>query len=332
MYRLTAIILTAAIAAMLTVLVYAGPVVKIDGSSTVYPVTEAVSEEFQKIERWIKVTAGISGTGGGFKKFCNGETDISDASRPIKEVEVKTCREHGVEYIELPIAYDGLAIMVNPKNNWVDYLTVHELKKMWEPASQGKVTRWSQIRHGWPDTEMHLFGPGVDSGTFDYFTDAVVGKSGASRGDYTASEDDNVLVQGIATDAFALGYFGTAYYENNKDVLRLVPVDDGNDADGKGPFLPTHENVVNGTYQPLARPIFIYVSKKSAGAPEVKKFVEFYLKEASKLSTEVGYIPLPQKAYELARKRFEKRTTGSVFGGRGAQVGVKIEDILRREE
>ena len=311
---------------------YAAPIIKIDGSSTVFPITEAVAEEFQKLEKGkIKVTVGISGTGGGFKRFCIGETDISDASRPIKPTEVELCKKNGIEYIELPVAYDGLAVMVNPKNNWVDYITVKELKRIWEPAAQGKVTKWSQVRPGWPDKEIHLFGPGVDSGTFDYFTEAIVGKGGASRGDYTASEDDNVLVQGIATDALALGFFGVAYYDHNKDRLKLVPVDDENDTNGIGPVFPEYENVVKGTYQPLARPIFIYINRKSADKSEVVKFVEFYMKNGATLSKEVGYISLPDKAYDIALKRYEKRIAGSVFGGHGAQVGVKIEDLLQKE-
>ncbi|OGW13276.1 MAG: protein sphX [Nitrospirae bacterium GWA2_42_11] len=311
---------------------FAAPIIKIDGSSTVFPITEAVAEEFQKMEKGkIKVTVGISGTGGGFKRFCIGETDISDASRPIKPTEVELCKKNGIEYIELPVAYDGLAVMVNPKNNWVDYITVKELKRIWEPAAQGKVTKWSQVRPGWPDKEIHLFGPGVDSGTFDYFTEAIVGKGGASRGDYTASEDDNVLVQGIATDALALGFFGVAYYDHNKDRLKLVPVDDENDTNGIGPVFPEYENVVKGTYQPLARPIFIYINRKSADKSEVVKFVEFYMKNGAALSKEVGYISLPDKAYDIALKRYEKRIAGSVFGGHGAQVGVKIEDLLQKE-
>src|SRR3972149_333369 len=311
----------------------AASLIKIDGSSTVYPITEAVAEEFQPTEKGqTRVTVGISGTGGGFKKFCGGETDISDASRPIKPTEVELCKKNGVEYIELPVAYDGLAVMVNPKNNLVDYMTVQELKKLWEPAAQGKITKWSQVRPGWPDKEIHLFGPGVDSGTFDYFTEAIVGKGGSSRGDYTASDDDNVLVQGIATDALALGFFGVAYYDHNKDRLKLVPVDDENDADGEGPVFPEYENVVKGTYQPLARPIFIYINRKSADKSEVVKFVEFYMKNGAALSKEVGYISLPDKAYDIALKRYEKRIAGSVFGGHGAQVGVKIEDLLQKEK
>ncbi len=311
---------------------YAAATVKIDGSSTVYPITEAVAEEFQGTERGkTRVTVGISGTGGGFKKLCNGETDIADASRPIKPSEVELCKKKGIEYIELPVAYDGLAIMVNPKNNWVDHITVKELKKLWEPAAQKKITKWNQIRPNWPDKEIHLYGAGVDSGTYDYFTEAIVGQEHASRGDYTSSEDDNVLVQGIATDVLALGFTGVAYYEHNKESLKLVPVDDENASNGKGPVLPAYENVVKGFYQPLSRPLFIYVNKKSSERPEVKRFVEFYVKNAAQLTKEVGYIALPDRAYELALKRFTGRKTGSVFGGQGSQVGVKIEELLQKE-
>lgn len=306
--------------------------IKIDGSSTVFPITEAVAEEFQKANRGIKVMVGISGTGGGFKRFGRGEIDISDASRPIKPKEVELCKENNVKYIELPVAYDGLAVMVNPKNTWVEYLTVKELKKMWEPSSQGRVTKWSQIRADFPAQEIHLFGPGTDSGTFDYFTEAICGMSGASRGDYTASEDDNVLVEGVASDPQALGYFGLAYYEQNKDKLKIVPIDDENDANGKGAITPSLQSVMDSTYQPLARPIFIYVSTKAAAKEEVQKFVEFYLKEAAKLVAEVGYIPLPKEAYEAALERFQKRITGSVFGGKGAKVGVQMADLLRLEK
>jgi phosphate transport system substrate-binding protein len=306
--------------------------VKVDGSSTVFPITEAVAEEFQKAEQGkVRVTVGISGTGGGFKKFCAGETDISDASRPIKESEVKLCGAKKIEYIELPVAYDGLAVMVNPKNNWVDSMTVKELKMIWEPAAQGKILKWNQVRPSWPDRPIRLYGPGTDSGTFDYFTEAINGKEKASRSDFTASEDDNILVQGIASDLGALGYFGVAYYENNKDKLKLVAVDDEKDGNGKGPQRPTYENVVKGTYQPLARPIFIYVNAKAAERPEVQRFVKFYIKNGAKLSKEVGYVSLPKEAYDLAQGRFDKRMKGSVFGGHGSQVGVKIEDLLKKE-
>ncbi len=311
--------------------VWAASLIKVDGSSTVYPITEAVAEEFQKKNSNVRVTVGISGTGGGFKKFCNGETDISDASRPIKLSEVELCLDNKITYIEIPIAYDGLAIMVNPKNDWARSMTVKELKKLWEPTAQGKITRWSQIRAGWPNKEIHLFGAGVDSGTYDYFTEAIVGKAQSSRGDFTASEDDNVLVQGIATDPLALGFFGLAYYEHNQDKLKRVAIDDENPKNGDGPIVPSVETVMDGTYQPLARPIFIYVSTKAANRPEVREFVKFYTTSGRPLVKEVGYIPLSDKVYDLALKRFEQRTVGSVFGGKGAQVGITLDVLLAAE-
>jgi len=302
--------------------------VTVDGSSTVYPITEAVAEDFQKNNPTVKVTVGISGTGGGFKKFCAGETDISDASRPIKQLETDDCKAKDIDYIELPVAFDGLAVVVNPRNTWVDYFTVAELKKIWEPEAQGKVMRWSDIRPNWPARELHLYGAGADSGTFDYFTEAIVGKEDSSRGDFTASEDDNVLVQGIANDELALGFFGIAYYEENKDKLKLIPIDDGKAANGDGPILPDRTTVENGTYQPLARPIFIYVTRAAADRAEVGRFVEYYLKEAMRLVPQVGYITLPGNSYEQALAKFNHRITGSAFAG-GSQVGVKIDDILR---
>jgi phosphate transport system substrate-binding protein len=303
------------------------PVVKIDGSSTVYPITEAVAEEFQKATRGaIRVTVGISGTGGGFKKFTRGETDIANASRPILKKEMEEAKKNGIEYIELPIAYDGLSVMVNPANNWVKSLTVADLKRIWEPAAQGKVTRWKQVRTEWPDAPLKLYGAGADSGTFDYFTEAIVGKAKSSRGDYTASEDDNILVQGISTDRNALGFFGYAYYDENKDRLKLVPIDGG-----KGPVAPSEKSIMDGTYQPLSRPIFIYVNKKSAEKPEVKQFVEFYLKNAPKLVKAVKYVPLSEQLYRLALEHFNQKKTGTVFGGE-AQVGVKLEELLAKEK
>lgn len=300
--------------------------VQVDGSSTVYPITEAVAEEFQKVYRDIKVTVGISGTGGGFKRFVRGETDINDASRPIKASEMEACQQNGIAFIELPIAFDAIAVVVNPENTWVDYLTLEELRKIWEPEAQGKALRWSDIRPEWPKVTITLFGPGVDSGTFEYFTEAVTGEAGKSRGDYVASEDDNVLVQGVSRDKYALGYFGLAYYLENSDILKAVPIDSG-----KGPISPTPENVENGAYTPLSRPLFLYVNAKSAEREEVEKFIAFYLENAATLVREVGYVPLPQKAYELVLKRFTKRVSGSVFGGHGATVGVSLEEILQKE-
>ena len=302
-------------------------IIAIDGSSTVFPITEAVAEEFQKTTD-ARVMIGVSGTGGGFKKFCGGESAITGASRPIRPSEVEQCQTAGIEYIELPVAYDGLAVVVNVKNDWVDHMTVEELKILWQPEAQAKVTRWSQVRPGWPDREIHLFGPGVDSGTFDYFTAAIVGEEHASRGDFTSSEDDNVLVQGVSTDQLALGFFGYAYYRENLDILKLVPIDDGDGENGAGPIAPSPETVIDGTYQPLARPIFIYVSRQAAERPEVQEFVNYYFANAPELVAEVGYIPLPARAYDLATKRFAERKVGSMFAGSGSQVGVSVEELL----
>ncbi len=309
----------------------AASIIRIDGSSTVFPITEAVAEEFQKTHPGVRVTVGISGTGGGFKKFGMGETDISNASRPIKPSEVELCRQNGIQYVEVPVAYDGLAVVVNPQNTWANSITVAELKKLWSPEAQGKINRWSDIRPEWPREEIHLFGPGVDSGTYDYFTAAIVGTEHASRGDFTSSEDDNVLVQGIATDRLALGYFGLAYYEENRSRLKLLAVDDENDSNGKGPILPSLTTVTDGTYQPLSRPIFLYISTGALNRPEVTDFVRFYLGHAGELVKEVSYIPLSNEAYRLAQARVAKRVTGSVFGGKGSQVGVTVEALLQRE-
>jgi phosphate transport system substrate-binding protein len=302
-------------------------VVKIDGSSTVYPITEAVAEEFQKAEKnAIKVTVGISGTGGGFKKFCRGEIDISDASRPILKKEMEACAAAGIKYFELPVAFDALTVVINPKNTFIKQLTVEELKKMWEPAAQGKITRWNQVNPAWPDAPMKLFGAGSDSGTFDYFTEALVGKAKSSRGDYTASEDDNVLVQGVTQDTNALGYFGYAYYAENTAKLKAVPV-----VNPKGKaVLPSMDNVINGSYEPLSRPIFIYVSEKAYERAEVKKFVEFYMKHGAKLSKEVKYVPLPEKAYTGNMDHLKKGKLGTVFGGT-AEVGITIDELMKRE-
>ena len=273
--------------------------IKIDGSSTVYPITEAIAEEFRTEQPNVKVTVGVSGTGGGFKKFGRGETDINDASRPIKESEATVCAEGNIKYHEVKVAFDGLAVLVNKENTWVDHFTVEELKKIWEPAAQGTVKKWSQIRTGWPDAEFHLYGPGVASGTYDYFTEVIVGKSGSSRGDYTASEDDNVLVQGIQGDKNAIGFFGLAYYEENKNKLKLVGVDNGS-----GSVLPSFETVKNGLYAPLSRPVFVYVTDVAAKKPEVVAFVTFYLKKASVLVADVGYIPLPDEEYQKGLAAF----------------------------
>lgn len=273
--------------------------IKIDGSSTVFPISEAVAEEFRNEEPKVKVTIGVSGTGGGFKKFSRGETNLSNASRPIKDKEKAACAENNITYLELEVAYDGLAVLVNPANDWVDNFTVEELKKIWEPAAQGVIMKWNQIRPEWPNKEIHLFGPGVASGTYDYFTEAIVGKSGSSRGDFTASEDDHVLVQGIAGDKFSLGFFGLAYYSENKDKLTLIGVNNGETV-----VKPTLETVSNGTYSPLSRPLFVYVNSTSVKSPEVIEFVNFYIDNAGELSEDVGYIPLPAKKYTQQKANF----------------------------
>jgi phosphate transport system substrate-binding protein len=303
-------------------------IVKVDGSSTVFPVTEAVAEDFQNAKRHeqFRVTVGISGTGGGFKKFCRGETDISNASRPILKKEMEDCKAAGIEYFELPVAFDALTVVVNPKNSFIRQLSVAQMKRMWEPAAQGKVMRWNQVNPAWPDQPLTLFGPGADSGTFDYFTEAVVGKSKSSRGDFTASEDDNVLVQGVARDTNALGYFGYAYYVENQDKLKAVPI-----VNEKGQAVaPSIEAVLKGSYTPLARPIFIYVNVKSLEKAEVKQFVEYYLQNGGKLAREVKYVPLPDSAYRTALEHVRKGKKGTVFGG-VAEVGVTIEELLKRE-
>jgi phosphate transport system substrate-binding protein len=301
-------------------------IVQVDGSSTVFPVTEAVAEEFQKAKKGkMKVTVGIAGTGGGFKKFCRGETDISNASRPILKQEMDACKGAGVEYIELPIAFDALTVIVNPKNTWAPSMTVAELKKIWEPAAQGKITNWNQVRDNWPNAPLKLFGAGADSGTFDYFTEAITGKAKSSRGDFTASEDDNVLVQGVANDANALGFFGYAYYSENNKKLKAVAIDNG-----KGPVGPSEKTVLDGSYQPLSRPIYIYVSKKALEKPEVREFAEFYLKNAPKLVKEVKYVPLPDKVYAVGAARLKNGKVGTAFGGH-ADVGVTIDDLVKRE-
>jgi phosphate transport system substrate-binding protein len=302
-------------------------VVRVDGSSTVYPITEAVAEEFQKAKKQqVKVTVGISGTGGGFKKFCRGDTDISGASRPILKGEMEECRKAGIEYFELPVAFDALTVVVHPKNAFIRQLSVAELKKIWEPAAQGKVTRWNQVNPQWPDQPIKLFGPGADSGTFDYFTEAVVGKAKSSRGDFTASEDDNVLVQGVSRDVHGLGYFGYAYYVENQDKLKAVPI-----VNAKGQAVaPSMDTVEAGTYAPLSRPIFIYASARSLDKPEVREFVQYYMQHGGALAKEVKYVPLPAKSYQIAWDHVQKGKKGTVFGGT-AEVGVTIEELLRRE-
>ncbi len=321
-------ILAACLTLSMAAAAQANTLVKIDGSSTVYPLTEAVAEDFQKMKKGaIKVTVGISGTGGGFKKFCRGETDISDASRPIVKKEMEACAAAGIKYIELPIAYDALTVVLHPQNKFASTMTVAELKAIWEPTAQGKIMKWNQVNPAWPDMPIKLFGAGADSGTFDYFTEAIVGKSKSSRGDFTASEDDNVLVQGVTRDKGALGFFGYSYYAENTKKLKAVAIAE---KAGKPGVLPSFDTVKNGTYQPLSRPVFLYVNAKSVDKPEVKEFMEYYLANAGKLAKAVKMVGLPDKAYKQAVANFKAKKTGTGFGG-VPEVGVSVEDLLQRE-
>ncbi len=302
----------------------ADKIIKIDGSSTVYPITEAVAEEFQTAQK-VKVTVGESGTGGGFKKFCRGETDISNASRPITQKEIDACKEAGIQFIELPVAFDALTVVVNSKNDWVKSLTVEELKKIWGPGST--VKNWKQVNPAFPDKKIGLYGPGTASGTFDYFSEAINGKSKAHRTDYTPSEDDNVLVQGVTGDNGGIAYFGLAYYEENKDKLKAVPIAV---KAGSPAVLPSAKTVEDGTYQPLARPIFIYVNATAAAfKPEVKDFVNFYLEQAPALVKEVKYVPLPAEDYAAVKTHFKAMKPGTGFGGKN-EVGIKVKDLINR--
>ncbi len=304
--------------------------VRVDGSSTVFPINEAVAEEFMIRNPYVRVTVGVSGTGGGFSKFLRGETDINAASRPIDPHERDLAEQNGVEYIELPISFDGLAIVVHPSNEHLNCISTEELAAIWQPDSQ--VDRWSQVRDGFPDQPLRLYGPGTDSGTYDYFTAAIMGEQGASRSDFTASEDDNVLVQGIQGDRYAMGFFGLAYYENNANSLKLVAVDDRQDDNGEGCISPSFETIQAGAYQPLARPEFIYVNVDRADIEQVEAFVEFYLAHANELVREVGYVPLSEEGYRLALSRFRDRTTGTLFESKEATVGLNMEDKLRQAE
>lgn len=298
--------------------------IDIDGSSTVFPITEAVAEEFGKLtEGNVRVTVGVSGTGGGFKKFCNGEIQISDASRPIKASEVQLCADAGIEYIEIPAAIDGLTVIVNKDNTWVQCMTVDELHTMWAPAAEDVITRWNQVRPDWPDDKMEMYAPGVDSGTFDYFTETVNGEGGASRGDFTASEDDNLIIQGVSGGKNGVGYLGYSYYIENAKKLKAVAIDGG-----AGCVIPTDEVINNGTYAPLSRPLFIYVRADAAANSHIAEFVRYYLSEEGQaLAAEVGYIPYPQKVYDLALAKFENGASGTVFGGENPMHGP-VEDIL----
>ena len=298
--------------------------ITIDGSSTVAPISKAVAEDFAKSNSGVKVPVGTSGTGGGFKKFCAGDTDISNASRPIKAKEAEDCKKNGVEFVELPIAVDGLTVVVNKENTWAKCLTVAELKTMWSPESEGKITSWDQVRPDFPKETIALFGAGADSGTFDYFTEAINKKSKVIRKDYQPSEDDNITVKGVQGSKGAMGFFGVSYFEENAKKLNAVEVDGG-----KGCVAPTAENINTGKYSPLSRPLFIYVSKKSLARPEVKAFIEFYLSKDEKLVKEVGYVPLPGDALTKVKDRFAKATLGSTF--MDAPAGVSVSELMAKD-
>lgn len=328
LHRNLASVSVAALLAVASSTVAAEGLVTVDGSSTVFPISEAMAEEFQKASG-TKVTVGLSGTGGGFKKFCRGETDITGASRPIREVEIKLCEENNIKYIELPVAMDGLAVIVHPSNTWVECMSVAELKKVWEPEAQGKITNWNQVRDGFPDAPLRLFGAGTDSGTYDYFTYAITGVEHSSRGDYTATEDDNITVQGVSTDENALGFLGLAYVEENRAKLKTVAIQQ---PDGSC-VAPTVESARDGSYQPLSRPLFMYINAERLDRPEVQAFADFMMdpKHGTELVAEVGYVPLPELAFELGKKKVAERKLGTFFAG-GSKVGVSIEDLLASEK
>lgn len=310
----------------ITSAVSAQSIIKIDGSSTVYPITKAAADKFQISKKnAIIVTVDISGSGGGFKKFCRGEIDIVNASRPILKNEIKDCKNSRVQFVEIPVAFDALTVAVHPENTWSTTMTVAELKKMWEPAAQGKITKWNQINPAWPDESFNLYGADTDSGTFDYFTEAIVGKIKSSRNDFTESENDNVLVEGVTSNKNGLGFFGFAYYIEDQTKVTAVAINNG-----KGGILPSVETVENGNYQPLSRPIFIYVNAKAIEKPEIKEFVEFYMKNAILLVKEAKFFPLPPRAYTTMMEHFNKKRVGTVFNGVTA-VGLTIDELIRRE-
>lgn len=300
-------------------------VIQIDGSSTVFPITEAVAALFEKSQSQTRVQLGVSGTGGGFKRLCRGEIDIADASRPIKRSEHRLCQERGIDFLELPVAFDGISVVVHADNHWCRCLTLDELTTLWAPQAEGKITSWSQLRPEWPDRPLELFAPGADSGTFDYFTRAVLSLEGESRRDFIASEDDYLLAQGVADAVDALGFFGYAYYREYRQDLSLVAIDQG-----AGCVAPSERTIAEGTYRPLSRPVFIYVRAQSLERDEVSRFVQLYLEKASELVARVGYVPLPERAYRLNRERVESRRLGTLFNG-GSQVDMSIEELLAIE-
>jgi phosphate transport system substrate-binding protein len=321
-----------AIAAIATVSCSQAPIqesqpIAIDGSSTVYPITEAIAQAYQnQVTDAVEISVNFSGTGGGFDKFCAGETDINNASRPIQTDEMAACKQAGVAYIELPVAFDALTVVVNDRNTWATDITLDELKTIWDKAAQGKILKWNQVRPTWPDRPLKLYGPGKDSGTYDYFTEAVLGSSGVSRDDYTASEDDTVLVEGVSNDPDALGYFGYAYYEQQAAAMKAIAVDSG-----RGAIAPSRKTVENNQYQPLSRPLFIYINLSEAQKnPAMKEFVDFYLDNAPQIVNTIGYVPLPNEGYNLIKVHFNRGKVGTVFGGK-SQLNLTIGELLKQE-
>ncbi|MEM1368592.1 MAG: PstS family phosphate ABC transporter substrate-binding protein [Cyanobacteria bacterium P01_H01_bin.15] len=301
-----------------------GTPVRIDGSSTVFPITEKIADDFNRNNgNSLEVAMSFSGTGGGFEKFCAGETDISNASRPISEEEIAACDDAGIRYYELPIAFDAITVVVNGQNSWAKDITTEELKTIWEPAAEGEIRRWNQVRSNWPNKPIELFGPGLDSGTYDYFAQVIVGSD--TRRDFVDSEDDEILAFGVADSINSLGYFGLAYYEEHEDTLKALAIDSGS-----GAVAPTIENVERAQYSPLARPLFIYVNYASAQKnPAVREFVEYYLENASTLVDQVGYVPLPEEGYHIAWVNFQEGEVGTAFDG-VPQPNLTIAELLRQ--
>ena len=325
MKHLATTVSAAALMAIAPLSAMAQDAIQMDGSSTVFPISEAMAEEYQ-IATGNRVVVGVSGTGGGFKKFCRGETDFSGASRPIKNSEAEDCAANGIEFVEMPIAMDALAVIVNPDNDWANCMTVDELKTIYEPEAQGEVDNWNQVRDSFPDRDMSLFGAGTDSGTYDYFTFAVIGEEGASRGDFTATEDDNITIQGVATDEGAIGFLGLAYVEENRSRVKPVEIS----YNGGECVPPTTDTASDGTYQPLTRPLFMYAKKSSLeNNQKVEDFAKFMFDPefAPELVASTGYLSLPEKAFELAEEKIDARTTGSYFEG-GSEIGVNVADLL----
>jgi phosphate transport system substrate-binding protein len=298
--------------------------VTVDGSSTAFPLAEAVAHEYMKANQGTPINVAFSGTGTGFVRFCRGQLDLANASRPITVEEQKACESANVAFVELPVAYDAISIIVSAKNSWASTITVPELRTVWDAAAEKKITTWKQVRAEWPDREITLFGPGAESGTFDYFTDAINGRAGASRKDYTSSADDEVIVKGVADDEFALGYVGHGYVEKHRQQIKALAVDDLDDRVGRGPIEPSLENVSRGIYRPLARPLFIYVNTARAQRPEVAAFARYFVRKSRELAADVGSVPMMGMAYQLAEQRFEKKTTGTMFKApNAAELGVE---------